>query len=237
VYLTTDTGGIWITAFTGLPNTVAVTSLAISGENLYAGTYGDGIYLSQNNGEVWTATQDSLLNGELIECIVASDSLSLLIVGTGSKGIFLSTNHGESWVSFNTGLTDTVIESLLITDSFIYAGTYSSGVWRRPLSDFQNLSVITQLASPSSGVSITPNPSNGETTITFQNGGTTGMVNYEVFDVLGRVVYRSSLGTIEAGQTCRSSFNSSEIGIPNGMYHVRVELAGENITGQLVIER
>ncbi|MBK6876821.1 MAG: hypothetical protein IPG99_10330 [Ignavibacteria bacterium] len=38
-------------------NNLDVLSLATSGSNIFAGTYGYGVYLSTNNGTSWTQTE------------------------------------------------------------------------------------------------------------------------------------------------------------------------------------
>jgi len=49
--------------------------------------------------------------------------------------MFLSTNNGNSWIAVNSGLTNTVITSFLVSGGTIYAGTDGGGVWRRPISE------------------------------------------------------------------------------------------------------
>jgi hypothetical protein len=40
-----------------------------------------------------------------------------------------------SWTAVNSGLTNTDIRSLTVSDSTIFAGTWGGGVWRRSLSE------------------------------------------------------------------------------------------------------
>ncbi len=49
--------------------------------------------------------------------------------GTWSGGVFLSTNNGTSWTEVNTGLTDTYIECLAISDTNLFVGTPYDGVF------------------------------------------------------------------------------------------------------------
>ncbi|HEY6172191.1 MAG TPA: T9SS type A sorting domain-containing protein, partial [Candidatus Kapabacteria bacterium] len=51
-----------------------------------------------------------------------------LVAGT-TRGIFFSTNNGIIWTQQNSGLTDTLIRSLLINGSTLFAGTYSGGIF------------------------------------------------------------------------------------------------------------
>ena len=53
---------------------------------------------------------------------------SNLFAGTTEGGLFLSTNNGTSWMAVNNGLTNTVVRSLAVNGSNLFAGT-SSGVF------------------------------------------------------------------------------------------------------------
>src|SRR5262245_49489058 len=59
VFISTNNGASWTSVNTSLTSLV-VTSLAISGTNLFAGTYYGGVYLSTNNGTSWTAVNNGL---------------------------------------------------------------------------------------------------------------------------------------------------------------------------------
>ena len=53
MFLSSNNGSSWSAVNTGLTNTY-VYALAISGNNIFAGTNGNGVYLSSNNGCSWT---------------------------------------------------------------------------------------------------------------------------------------------------------------------------------------
>jgi len=110
-------------ASTGLTNT-SVLSLAVSGTNLFAGTWGGGVFLSSNNGTSWTNT--GLTNGSEIRSFAVSGTN--LFAGT-THGIFLSTNNGTSWTQVNSGLTDTDVRSFAISGTNLFAGTWGGGVF------------------------------------------------------------------------------------------------------------
>jgi hypothetical protein len=117
VFRSTDNGTSWTAVNNGLDTNVL--SLAISGTNLFAGTY-DGIFLSTNSGESWT---EAGLTGVSV--------LSLAVSGTnliaGSSSIFFSTNNGTSWTVAGTGFPgflQTACYSLVVsgTNSFATFG-------------------------------------------------------------------------------------------------------------------
>ncbi|MGD0710914.1 MAG: T9SS type A sorting domain-containing protein [Bacteroidales bacterium] len=102
-----------------------VMCLAINGNNIFAGTYEDGMYLSTNNGSSWSAINNGLTDSVILSLVIKGDSI---FAGTGG-GVFLSTNTGGNWTKMNNGLTDTIIDALAIKGDSIFAGTYSEGVF------------------------------------------------------------------------------------------------------------
>jgi len=96
-----------------------VRCFAVSGSNLFAGTFGDGVFLSTNNGTSWTAVNTGLTDTLVLSLAVSGSNL---FAGTGG-GVFLSTNNGTSWTAVNTGLTNTSVHSLAVNGTNLFAGT------------------------------------------------------------------------------------------------------------------
>ena len=117
VFLSTNNGANWTA--TGLANT-RVLSLAVSGNNIFAGTYGDGVYLSTNNGANWTAVNTGLANTDVRSLAVSGSNI---FAGTDGGGVFLSTTNGANWTVVNTGLIATNVSPLAVSGSDIFAGT------------------------------------------------------------------------------------------------------------------
>ncbi len=99
-----------------------VECFALSGTNVFAGTYG-GVYLSTNNGNSWV--NRGLTNTHIWS--LATNGTKLL-AGTNAKGIYLSTNDGSSWSQIDTGLTTATVYSFIIDDTNIFAGT-TAGIY------------------------------------------------------------------------------------------------------------
>ena len=118
---------------TGLTNNIYalnVLSLAINGNNIFAGTRA-GVYLSSNNGGNWTAVNTGLTDTTVNSLIIDGSNI---FAGTGdgssnNGGIFLSSNNGSSWTAVNSGLPNyAYINTFAIKGSDIFAGT-SVGVY------------------------------------------------------------------------------------------------------------
>ena len=106
-YRTTDNGTDWIPS--GLDKT-HVTSLVVSDTTIFASTYGNGIFFSNDGGYSWNKANNGL-NTPFIQCLTISPDGKNLFAGT-DLGIYRSTDHGDSWTNINNGLNNTGITSL-----------------------------------------------------------------------------------------------------------------------------
>jgi photosystem II stability/assembly factor-like uncharacterized protein len=80
VYLSNDTGRSWTSA--GL-DTNRITTLVVSGSDLFAGDYNGGVYLSSDTGKSWKS--EGLTNIEIQTLAVAGSNL---FAGTFAEGIY-----------------------------------------------------------------------------------------------------------------------------------------------------
>lgn len=100
---------------------IKIQSLAVSGNNLLAGTIITGIYLSNNNGISWA--QSSLDNRNVQTILVNGSSV---FAGT-NFGVYISFNNGLSWTQ--TTLNFQNVLSLAALGNYIFAGTGGAGVY------------------------------------------------------------------------------------------------------------
>jgi ligand-binding sensor domain-containing protein len=122
IYTSTNSGSTWTAANNGLPTNAGVYALAISGTNIFAGTYFNA-YLSTNNGASWSTANNGLPSPPAINALAVSGTS--VFAGT-STGIFLTSNNGSSWTAMNNGLpANPVVISLATSGSAIYAGIYA----------------------------------------------------------------------------------------------------------------
>jgi len=198
VFMSTNIGLSWNAINNGLPYTptegldytkydIVIRSLALNGENLFAGTYKKGIFLSTNNGSNWTAINNGLPNN----CDVWSFALSdnNLFASTDSGRVYLTTNNGNNWTLVNSGLPNTYITTLIIRNNDMYAGTDGNGVWRRPINEMITDIKNTQNSLPEE-FSLNqnfPNPFNPTTTFSFNLPNSCRVV-LTIYDILGKEV-------------------------------------------------
>ena len=110
VYRSSDNGDSWIQIDggnfpidTGFSST-NITSIAVCVVNedtsIFAGTEGQGIFHSTNNGTNWTQKNVGLTNTSINAIVIDSNNISLFTQG----GVFFSTNNGENWIPSNEEL-------------------------------------------------------------------------------------------------------------------------------------
>jgi len=184
-YRSTDNGASWTVVNTGLSNQ-NVLSLSMSRGYLFAGTWGSGVFLSTNNGTSWSTANSGLpLNASVWSIAFSGGNV---FASTDSGGVFLSSNNGTNWTSVNAGLASAFVAKLVVSDTYLFAGTYGGGLWRRPLSEMiTDVESEQQMPTQFALEQNYPNPFNPSTKIKYQIPNT-NFVMLKAFDVLGREV-------------------------------------------------
>jgi photosystem II stability/assembly factor-like uncharacterized protein len=107
------------------PAGVDIRCLALSGPDLFAGTYGSGVYLSTNKGTTWTPLRTDLPPYKYINCLAVDGEN--VYAGTVS-GVFVSSNNGANW-SATTGVTGIDIHAFAVSGVNVFAGTWDYGAF------------------------------------------------------------------------------------------------------------
>ena len=167
MYRSFDGGGTWQRA-KQLPMGSADTPWSLEADptipgKLYAGTFGDSLYVTSNFGETWTKPDgNGLGNGHIFD--IEFDPISgNLFVGT-ALGVYYSADEGDNWNGLNSSFPEPTVPPEVRHISFdengvLYAGTWGQGVWvstnwqATPLADFAlKAGEITDLAISDGGV-------------------------------------------------------------------------------------
>jgi photosystem II stability/assembly factor-like uncharacterized protein len=202
-YISDDSGRNWISS--GL---VAITTYFAISSTLFVGGYdrGSALLTSTDTGSSWTKVPLTLPPIENIDALGNFDTV--IVAATNEGNVFTSNDNGISGSNFNDGLTDT-INSLAVEGRYLFGGS-DNGIWRRPLSDFNQSGVAESTAANSNNaIQVFPNPASKELQIM---GGQTGEVH--LFDLMGRE--RMNAATDGNGATLDVSH------LEDGMYFLRL---------------
>ncbi|MDP4198783.1 MAG: T9SS type A sorting domain-containing protein [Bacteroidota bacterium] len=232
-----DSGLTWTVVF--YTNCIYAYSVASDGDYLFAGTGpgygsgGQGIFRKKRADKNWmypSSFPEVLLGSYAINSITSSNSDIFISTDEGINhleqkgiGVFHSSDFGDTWSAFNEGLTALVVPQLFLFPPYIFAGTQSSGVWRRPLSDFGiNAAVHRSSGVASQEVSAYPNPFSQSTTISFTPEAG-GHADVSIVNLLGVEVARIFSGELAAGE---HTFTWDAIGLPAGTYECLIRMNG-----------
>ncbi len=114
-----DNGDHW-TEMDSTNDSLNITCLFVSGENLFAGA--GGVLLSTDYGEHWNDISNGLPSSRFGVDALAEIG-STLFAGTYGGGIYISNNNGSSWQSANSGLPNEYISALSVRGDTLLAGT------------------------------------------------------------------------------------------------------------------
>jgi hypothetical protein len=106
---------------------VHVNALAAQGSKVFAGTSANGLIVSTNNGNSWSAANGTLPISDIQSLAVKG---GILFAGTNANGLFLSTDTGQSWTDVSSGLPASSVLSLEENSQQFFAGTGGNGIFR-----------------------------------------------------------------------------------------------------------
>ncbi len=224
VYLSTNNGTSW--SQTTL-NDKAVESMAINSNNIFAGTRDSGVYLSTNNGTSWSQTT---LNNLYVNVLVINGNS--IFAGTSPSGFYVSYNNGISWSQKNEGLGSNSVRSICILNNYMFAGTYTGGVFKRPLSELIGIQPISsEVPSQFSLSQNYPNPFNPSTIIRF-NIKDSRLTTLKMFDILGRKITTLVNEKLSPG-TYEVEWNASNYS--SGVYYYKLVSGDYTDTKKMVL--
>ena len=140
-FSSSDTGISWIASDAGLSieSNGLISCIANRGDTIYGGTFGNGIYYSTNNGELWSffALPNKNIQGLAI-------IKGLLFASTSDSGIVRSSDNGITWNLANNGnglplnSDNNYQNALLVVDNILFALTESGVYYTRNYGEYWN---------------------------------------------------------------------------------------------------
>jgi photosystem II stability/assembly factor-like uncharacterized protein len=123
-----DYGSNWYVSNNGLPVNRSVLSIAIIGNEIYAGIDGNGMYKSTDNGASWNAINTGLPSYYTAYSILYSgNDIYVANSNTPHGGVYKSTDNGNSWNSVNNGIVDSTAFCFANDSTCIYCGSIMWG--------------------------------------------------------------------------------------------------------------
>ncbi|MCF8259491.1 MAG: choice-of-anchor A family protein [Melioribacteraceae bacterium] len=124
LYISNDDGANWeLLAL----ETYDIRAVLKVGDNIFAGTWGGGVFKSTDDGSSWNPSNNGLVSNVIHALTV--DSQGNIYSGSFGGGVAKSEDDGDSWneVSFGNNYVWTLeIDS----QDRLWAGTYGAGIWR-----------------------------------------------------------------------------------------------------------
>jgi photosystem II stability/assembly factor-like uncharacterized protein len=174
IYLSTDNGKNWTNIFSA---NYDFSSVAVSGDNIYAGTYMNGVFLSTNNELNWTSINNGLADTSIMKLI---ETGGRIFAGTYRAGLFLSTNNGVNWARVNNKLYNYLVTDLIVDSTNIFETT-STGIFLSADAGVNwtltGLPVVTVTTFTLNGSNIFAGTSNDGVFITSDNGSIWNQIN------------------------------------------------------------
>jgi photosystem II stability/assembly factor-like uncharacterized protein len=218
IFLSSNNGANWTKSNVGL-TTDYTNALLVNGKDIFLATMA-GIFRSTNYGASWTRASSGLTHTYVFSFAASGTNI---FAGTGN-GIHLSTNSGASWTQINSGLTradlaNNTTYSLAANNGYLFAGTFSAGVWRRAISEVVSVGHLrSSLPDHFSLEQNYPNPFNPRTTIEFSIP-VAEYVTLNVYDLQGRKVATLISSGLPAG-TYRIPLNVNNLSAGVYMYRM-----------------
>ena len=119
----------WTPYNTGFSNSL-IRSLASSGANILAGTYGDGVWISAANNANWSSTSGMSTNADYIHSLsVSGSNVFAGNISGATPVLYRSTDNGLTWTPSSTSVfAGKPVYAIIHDGNTIYAGTELAGV-------------------------------------------------------------------------------------------------------------
>lgn len=221
--------GTWTKVTTGYDVVWALTSAA---NYIYAGTYGNGLMRSSDNGTTWTTVTS--LNVSYIYALTA-DASGKVYASSYTSGIMISSDNGSTWSSM--GMGGYGVSTVLVNPSTkdVYAGTKDGKVYMISANTTGGgvtaTDKSTEIPTTYQLAQNYPNPFNPTTSIKF-SVPQTSRIQIRVYNSIGQEVAMLADQEFSAG-VHQVNFNASKLS--SGMYIYQMIGKNLNISKKMML--
>ncbi len=114
----------WIGPYGG--TIIAIVVDPSNSQEIYAGTFGSGVFKSTDGGRIWNSVNLGLTNLNIYSLAIDYTHPSTLYAGTYHNQVFKTINGGISWTWSGTGMQDQAIVYSLVVDPVTPSNVYAS---------------------------------------------------------------------------------------------------------------
>ncbi|OJX37944.1 MAG: hypothetical protein BGO78_07830 [Chloroflexi bacterium 44-23] len=104
IYKTSNATGSWSLVGLGSESIYSVMVNQSQHNQVFAGTFTDGIYRSVDSGGTWLRKSQGLFSTNVSGLITIPGNAQMLVASTTSNGVSISLNRGVTWSPINSGL-------------------------------------------------------------------------------------------------------------------------------------
>jgi hypothetical protein len=224
VYVSTDLGNSWtLPQGQGNPydDPYGPKEILVSNNILFAACDNWGVYRSLDNAKSWMNVNNGMSGfSQFGQFAQYKDNL----FAAWGDAVYVTTNEGESWKTIGSYRDNQLFgcESLVTDGTYLYAGSYYYGIWRRPLSEItdvtekENSLIVNEFVLKQNY----PNPFNPSTTIQYGLPARS-TVRLVIYNILGQVV-SDLINTEQSAGWNQVVWNAN---VSSGLYFYRLEAA------------
>jgi photosystem II stability/assembly factor-like uncharacterized protein len=232
LYRSTDAGLSWTSL--GLAS-YEIYSIAVSGNTIFAGTFGMGVLRSSNSGFSWLTS--FIGSGYIINAICVYQNYIFCSAG---GIIYYSSNNGQNWIESYSFLTGEFSPyKLCELNGNLYTGSSHFGLWKRSIQEIIGIKEIpASIPDKFSLYQNYPNPFNPTTKIKFSiplSRGVPGrgvLTRLVIYDVLGKEVATLVNKQLNPG-TYEVEWDGTNY--PSGVYFYKLIAADYTETRKMVL--
>ena len=215
-----DSGHSWV--LKQMPSPYTVGDILKIGNRIFSVGY--SAILSTDGGSSWVPITNGItqLGYQNFNVIAQIDSSRIVIGAT--YGFYLSTNNGTKWTIINEGFTSADVQTLVVSDKYLFAGT-AYGVWRRSLSEIVGV-IKDKDDMPQQFVleQNFPNPFNPATTIKYSIPFESD-VKLSISNIIGQIIKEENFGIQFSGMHETTLELST---LPSGVYFYTLQIKTTN---------
>lgn len=126
VYMTPLSSNNWTLLNSGFQSNTTIISLIGYGDDVYAGTDIEGVYVLKSGAPIWSYFNSPIMYNQHVSTMVIVGNK--IFAATPNNGVFVSDLASANWALSNSGLPDVHITSMATTGQYVLVG-YKGGVY------------------------------------------------------------------------------------------------------------